>query len=246
MSGCLKRSVEDLRRMIAGGARWIPGVAWLLAWRDPLHLARRLLARAVLQRAHHARGCLLDLGCGGKPYRSMFQNVERYIGLDVQRSANVDVVGNGMRLPFRNGTFNTILCNEVLEHVPEPGDLMAEVTRALAPGGCLLLTTPQTWGLHHAPHDFYRYTCFGLKYLAEKHGLQVVEIAPTCGLWATLAQRLVDTIIYQYGARWHWRISREVSVLLAPILLTGFILDKCFGPLGDTLDNVLVARKPGK
>jgi len=96
MSGCL----EDLRGMIAGGARRIPGVAWLLAWRDPLHLARRLLARAVLQRTHHVRGCLLDLGCGGKPYRSMFQNVERYIGLDVQRSANVDVVGNGMRFPF--------------------------------------------------------------------------------------------------------------------------------------------------
>ncbi len=149
-----------------------------------------------------------------------------------------------MALPVRDAVFDTVLCNEVLEHVPEPAILISEAARVLKPGGILILTTPQTWGLHLEPQDFYRYTRYGLCYLAEKSGLEVIEVTPTCGLWSTLAQRLADTVIYTYAAgRSRWMIEL-LSLLLAPVLMIGYGLDKLFGKQGDTLDNVLVARRP--
>ena len=222
----------------------IPGGPWLLAWTDPLHLARRLLRQAIKEHSHYAQGSLLDIGCGGKPYRDLFQFVDRYIGLDIPSGGKVDVIGDAMRLPFRSQVFDTVLCNEVLEHVPEPSVVMAEAAQVLKPGGYLLLTTPQTWGLHLEPYDFYRYTHYGLRYLAEKNGLEVIEVIPTCGLWATLTQRMVDTIIHTYVIHRPPWVILALSILLSPVLLTGFILDKLFGKQGDTLDNVLIARKP--
>jgi SAM-dependent methyltransferase len=222
----------------------IPGGIWLLGWTDPLHIARRLLRQAVQERAYYAQGWLLDLGCGGQPYRNLFNHVERYIGLDQPPNGQVDVYGDGMALPFRDGTFDTVLCNEVLEHVPEPSRLMAEAERVLRPGGYLLLTTPQTWGLHLEPCDFYRYTKYGLQYLVKKSKLEVVEVVPTCGLWATLAQRFADTIINTYFVGHSQWIVKILSLLLAPVLMIGYGLDKLFGKRGDTLDYMMVARKP--
>jgi SAM-dependent methyltransferase len=223
--------------------RRLPGGPWFLAWRDPHNLAYQLLRQAVQERAHYAHGWFLDLGCGKQPYRDLFKHVERYIGLDIPPNGQVDIYGDSMMLPFRDEIFDTVLCNQVLEHVPEPAKLMAEAARTLRPGGVLILTTPQTWGLHLEPHDFYRYTKYGLRYLAEKSGLQVVEVIPTCGLWATLVQRLADTVIFTYAVgRPQWLI-KGLSLLLIPVLISGYGLDRLFGKRGDPLDHVMVARK---
>jgi hypothetical protein len=74
--------------------------------------------------------------------------------------------------------------------------------------------------------------------------LEVIEVAPTCGLWATLTQRLADTVIYTYAVgRSQWVIT-ILSLLLAPVQLLGYGLDRLCGKVGDTLDHVMVARKP--
>ena len=213
-------------------------------WGDPLHIARRVLRRTMVERAHHARGRLLDVGCGSTPYRSVFANVTKYIGVDLPGTGSPTVFGDALRLPFLAGQFDTVLCNEVLEHVPDTGALIGESVRVLRPGGILILTTPQTWGLHHEPHDYYRFTKYGLRYVAEKAGLTVIEVAPTCGLWATLAQRLADTVVYTYLVRRSRVWVTAASVALAPVLIIGYATDQLFGRRGDTLDNVLVARKP--
>lgn len=186
---------------------------------------------------------MLDVGCGYQPYRRLFSHVERYVGLDAPGSGLVDVGGDALALPFRGAAFDTVLCNQVLEHVPEPATLLREVGRVLKPAGTLLLTAPQTWGLHHEPNDFYRYTKYGLRYLAENNGLRVVDIAATCGMWTTVTQRVADTVIHTYAAsRPRWMIE-VLSVLLAPLLLAGEIADRLTGRQGDTLDYVLVATK---
>jgi SAM-dependent methyltransferase len=130
-----------------------------------------------------------------------------------------------------------------LEHIPEPKKFMEEVVRVLRPGGVLLLTTSQTWGLHLEPHDFYRYTEYGLRYLAKESGLAVVDLVPTSGLWATLTQRVADTVVNTYCAgRSRWVIV-VLSLLLAPVLVMGYGLDRLCGKRGDTLDHVMVAKK---
>ena len=216
----------------------------MLGWTDPLHLVRRVLRKAVAERLHYTQGRLLDLGCGERPYSDLFPHVELYVALDIAPYGDVDVCANAEALPFRDGAFDTVLCTELLEHVPEPSRVLAEVSRVLQAGGHLLLTSPQTWGLHGEPYDYYRYTCYGLRYQAERSGLEVMEVAPTSGLWGTTAQRVADTAVYTYAARWPRWAAELLSLLVAPLLLLGAGLDGMAGKRGDTLGNVLVARKP--
>ncbi|MCI0415649.1 methyltransferase domain-containing protein [bacterium] len=222
----------------------IPGGSWLVAWTDPLHIARRILWNTIKEHADYARGWVLDLGCGAQPYRSLFQHVDRYVSFDVSQGPQIDVRGTALALPFVDSAFHTVLCSEVLEHVPEPSRLLVEVERVLKPGGILILTTPQTWGLHLEPFDFYRYTKHGLRYLAEKSKLNVIELIPTCGMWATLTQRLSDTVIFNYAEGRNRWIVEGLSLLLAPVNLIGYGLDKLFGKRGDTLDHLMIAQKP--
>lgn len=231
--------VESLR----GRIRRLPGATWVHARVHPHHLTTRLLRRAIRARARYARGRLLDVGCGGEPYRSLLEQVQHYVGVDVPPNPTADVAGSGLALPFRDEAFDTVLCTCVLEHVPEPGSLMAEIARTLRPSGHLLLTAPQTWQIHLAPNDFYRYTHYGLRYLAETSGLRVVEIAPTSGLWATVAQRIADTVVYTYAGRWARLPRLALWVPMALVLWSGAFLDTIFGLQGDTLDYVMVAQK---
>jgi SAM-dependent methyltransferase len=237
------RWIEEALSSISNTIRHLPGGNSIMEWMDPLNISRRTLRDIIGRRAHLARGYLLDVGSGGQPYRELLKDVDRYFALDISPNRDVTVYGSAMALPFREGSFDTVLSNQVLEHVPEPYLLMKEAARVLKGGGILILTTPQTWGLHLEPEDYFRFTRYGLRYLAEKAGLDVIEIAPTCGIWATLSQRLSDTVIFQFARGYsRWKI-RLLSLMMAPVSFLGYSLDRAFSRKGDTLDNILVARK---
>ena len=214
---------------------------------DPLWIAKRSLLRTLARVAPAAHGRLLDVGCGTKPYRDLFAGITGYVGIERpgtrSQSRVVDVWADALALPFRSASFDTVLCNEVLEHVPEPQRLFAEAARMLRSGGSLLLSTPQVWGLHEEPFDFYRYTRYGLEYLARASGLEPIEVRPTCGTFAMTGQRLASFFFYSTGA---YRVV-ALNLLMRPLLALGQLLavalDELAGRRGDTLDNVLVARK---
>ena len=86
-----------------------------------------------------------------------------------------------MSLPFADRCFETVFCAQVLEHVPRPEELLREAFRVLKVGGQIILTVPQTWGLHEEPHDYYRFTRYGLRYMLERVGFQVRSIEPRGG-----------------------------------------------------------------
>jgi SAM-dependent methyltransferase len=160
-------------------------------------LINRHLMRSIRHAsATHARGLLLDVGCGGRPHESIFlPYVDRYIGVDTPASAlsRVDVAAIASHLPFPDQTFDTVLCTEVLEHLSDPATCLREMGRVLRVGGHLILTTPQLWHLHEEPYDFFRYTRYGLSHLCNGAGLKVVEIRPHGGPWATIG---IVTIIH--------------------------------------------------
>jgi len=209
-----------------------------------LWLARQRLQSTLQTDAAHARGTLIDLGCGAKPYRHLFTRVDRYIGLEMPGFKQADVIGDALQTPFVDRCADAVLCNQVLEHVPEPQRLMREAARLLKPEGILLLTTPQVWGLHHEPNDFFRYTRYGLDRLARNAGLHVQRVEPTCGFWATFAQRAADLILHTYGRAWPAPVRQTVAASLAPPLLLADTLDRLTGRRGDPLDHLLIARKP--
>lgn len=157
--------------------------------------ANGLLMRHVDQLARGMKGrTVIDVGCGEQPYRACMQGFTHYVGFDSpdapDRGSHADVLGDALALPFASGGADAILCTEVIEHVTDPGAMLSEFARVLAPGGSLLLTSPFTWHVHDEPHDYWRFTEFGLRLLLERGGFHVMALRPTNGfLGATIQSR---------------------------------------------------------
>jgi SAM-dependent methyltransferase len=109
----------------------------------------KLLRESILRRLEPNME-VLDLGAGaGRVAQMNFRGlVRRVAGLDpdsrVANNPYLDEahVGRGDRLPFANERFDLVFCDNVLEHVEEPGAVLEEVARVLRPGGWFLAKTP--------------------------------------------------------------------------------------------------------
>lgn len=216
-----------------------------VSWRDPAKIEKQSIVDALVAASNYASGRLLDVGCGHKPYRDLFADrVSCHIGVDFPVTAAgasaADVYADSTALPFANASFDTVLSTQVLEHLPEPKAMLREVYRVLCPGGHLILTAPQTWGLHEEPHDYYRFTGYGLRYLAESCGFAVDYIKPRGGLFALIGQLLIN---YYYQRR-RWVQSGALRRWLGEVIVWVFArLDRRFPCPGDTLGYAMVARK---
>lgn len=179
-----------------------------------------IVGRWLADNAGAVRGDLLDLGAGNQPFRPWYQPlVRRAVAVDVAPAPGLDVLTLVAPLPFRDNSFDTVLCTSVLEHVDDIEAAAGEIARVLRPGGRLLISMPFLYPTHEAPYDFWRTTHFGLRGLLERHGLHV------------------DTIAAQGGP----------ILLVCHYLIGGLgqFLTKAaarLGPFGRLLDNALVRR----
>ena len=196
----------------------------------------------------HARGAGLDAGSGRAPYREFLRRrCGTVTGIDVEvRGDGVDHVGDIQNMPeIASDSIDTILCTQVLEHVPRPRDALREMKRVLRPGGVAILSVPHLSIIHEAPHDYFRYTRFGMQELCGGAGLEVVELTPTGGLICFLghgaSSALMTTVGAIPGLRW---MVWPVNYLLLVRLLG--LVDRLLGlPAIYPCDYVLLARKPG-
>lgn len=194
-------------------------------------------------------GKLLDIGCGDKPYKEMVSPyVSEHIGLDHDKSlhdkSNVDLTGTAYQIPIEDNYVDSILCTYVLEHLEEPSLAIAEAYRVLKSGGHAIYTVPLFWHVHEAPRDFYRYTKYGLMYLFEKNGFEVVEIKALTGFVVTFCQELTY-VLYRLrkGGKINplWWIIPPVGHVVQAF---GYILNKIDPTKDFTTEYILVARKP--
>jgi ubiquinone/menaquinone biosynthesis C-methylase UbiE len=204
-------------------------------------LVERINREHVRQAAgQYARGRVLDVGSGQRPYAEFFAE---YTGLEIDRvryaETPADVWGSALALPFGDQSFETILSSQVLEHVPEPWQMVEEMARVLKPGGHLILTAPHIWGLHEVPHDYFRFTCYGLEYLARRAGLEPIEVLPMAGYWVTAGVRFC-----YYLKRFERGIFKPlVRLLYAVVQLEAWALDRIHRVESDTWNYLLVARR---
>lgn len=204
----------------------------------------RVMRRTMEGLTHKVSGALLDIGCGGLPYREIFSSkVSRYVGVDRERSRasmrGIDACGDALALPVRGQAFETVICSQVLEHLPEPDRAMAEMARVLKPGGLLILTAPHIWGIHEEPDDYFRYTGFGLRYLAERTGLSVAEVRPMGGYWMTTGSRFCYYL--EHFERGPFILPVRVCYLLVQV--SALLLDRLHRVESDAWNYLMLARK---
>ncbi len=117
-------------------------------------LDRRLSTLAKLVNSESPKRTL-DLGCGEgvllDALASLLPPESRLVGMDVVappehaswHAVTGDIAG---RLPFADDAFDVVVAGEVLEHLPHPDLMLAEIRRVLTPDGRLLLSTPNFVG----------------------------------------------------------------------------------------------------
>ena len=155
---------------------------------------------------------ILDYGCGGSPYRSLFPN-SNYVRADFTPCEGLDfLLPADSSVPAPDNSFDMVLSTQVLEHVPEPAHYVAECFRVLKPGGFLVLTTHGLFEDHGCPYDFQRWTADGLRLLLERAGFQTKGAKKlTCGPRA----------LCFFFNQWFWQLQAPKSSLFG-FALWGF------------------------
>lgn len=226
---------------------------WHVKSKDPHYIHYYFLIRDIKEAiANYAKGNFLDLGCGNKPYESLYKPfTTTQTGCDVVQSDDnrVDVLCPVTDLKFDNNQFDTVLCTQVLEHVFEHDRMMKEAFRVLKPGGHIILTVPFAWELHEEPYDFFRYTKHALKELFEQTGFEIDYIKPNGGKWAAIYQLRTNMMYLSFRRRkTFW--NKLKKILYMELRLTqlrnhfAIWMDNHFYDEIFTQNYIVVAHKP--
>ena len=199
--------------------------------------------------AQYASGVMVDIGCGEKPYQKMAAAyVQKHVGVDhsdtFHNKSRIDLVGTAYKIPYGNESCDSILCTAVLEHLEAPDLAIAEAFRILRSGGYAIYTVPLFWHLHEEPRDFYRYTKYGLEYLFEKNGFEIIEISALTGFCVTFAQELVYYIQRFRKGRWLNPLWWTIPFISTIIQVLGYLLSIIDHSEGYTALYIAVVKKP--
>src|SRR5208282_1345602 len=162
---------------------------------DRTYLHTLMLESSLKQCGTFVRGVTLDVGCGRKPYeKTFFAGAKKYVGMDcLADRSQPDIVGSATDIPLGDAGFDTVVCTEVLEHVPDPLLALREMYRVLKPGGHLVLSTPMYWPRHEVPYDYFRYPYDGLLHLINSSGFELVQLFNRGHSYAFIGQVIQHT-----------------------------------------------------
>ena len=194
-----------------------------------------------------AGAVVLDAGSGEGRHRAAFPR-QRYTGVDLAIGDSqwnyraLDALADLNALPFRVATFDAALNIVTLEHLRHPGAALAEIGRVLHPGGRLLLVAPFEWEEHQRPHDFFRYTQFGLRALLESAGFTDIELTPVGGFFRLLSRRLLNGLqFFMRGAGWF--LFLPAALIFVPLSLVLPLFEPLDRERTFTLGYICTARK---
>lgn len=147
--------------------------------------------------AHQTSRLTLEVGAKTRPYKDIFPNT---ISFDINLHTGLNLQADAHDLPFKSGSFSSLLATEVLEHTHDPHQVINEFHRVLRKRGKLILTTRFIFPLHDTPHDYFRFTKYGLKHLCRD--FSKVTITPettTIESLAVLFQRFASQTVIGFN-----------------------------------------------
>jgi len=182
------------------------------------------------------KGTLVDLGCGEAPYKDFFlKYVDTYIGVDWTKTlhnSKADIVSDlNIKINLDNETADTIVSLSVMEHLYEPQTFLNEAYRILKKDSYIILGVPWMWGIHEAPHDYFRYTSFGLEYMFQKAGFKEIKIEPTTGFFTTWIIKM------NYFMMKFVRGPKLIKYTIKLLLLPFWYISQKIAPILDKLDR---------
>jgi len=228
----------------------------LIASRDPqeVGIGSRLVADLIAgfydsNIEQHARGKLLDLGCGKVPlYAAYREFVTDNICVDwvntLHKNEYLDYEFDLTKeLPFNDNEFDTIILSDVLEHIPVPEQLWKEMARILSRNGKIIMNVPFYYWIHEKPHDYYRYTEFALRRFVEISGLRLIKLESIGGAPEVMADIFAKNILRLP------KLGRSLA-LVAQWFMLGFIRTKFGKRVSEATSSsgplayCLIAEKP--
>jgi len=162
--------------------------------------------------AQYLYGHLLNAGCGSRNINNylLANAATKITNYDIASDDPDVIVGPLEAMPFEDGTFDSVLCNAVLEHVADAEEAIRELARVVKPNGHIVVAVPFLQPFHACPTDFRRYTADGLTALGRRAGLDIVCVLPVHSIAQTLGW-----IIWEYAQEKGGRIRRSVAWALA-------------------------------
>lgn len=113
-------------------------------------------------------GSAVDSDRQGGKYSEYFSKASSYTTSEVNEGFGSDLVLDVRSMPeIEDESYDCVYCSGVLEHVDDYRSGLEEITRILKPGGIFLLGLPFRQPPHHVPHDYWRFTEYGIRYLLE-------------------------------------------------------------------------------
>lgn len=218
--------------------RYAPSVApWNVSFLNWYYLKKAMINAAK----QNIKGICLDIGAGNSPYKK-YLNVARYISVDKKQTRAVnyqenqnDIDADAKDLPFDNDFADTVLLNQVLEHIDDYEKVLEEIHRVLKKGGKLIISAPFVYHIHSEPNDYFRFSEYGLRYLLQKHNFVIYQFS-YLGYVGTALVSIWNGFIWQvWNANSFTKFLRNTFFLLPLFVI--ILLNNCMGMILDMFVN---------
>ena len=215
---------------------------------NPFFFIKRGVYASVRANACYMKRVMLDLGCGSKPYKDLFK-VDSYVGLDVEasghdhRDSQIDVLYDGRRMPFCDNVFDSVLAAEVFEHISDLDEVIGELRRVMKPSAHMVVTIPFVWEEHETPHDYVRFTSYGIVMQMRKQGLQVVRVDKTTNYVETCFQVWNAYVSQHILPSNNYLRFLLIPLIISPVTILGIVLSRLLPESRALyLNNAIVVR----
>lgn len=171
----------------------------------------------------YCRGKVLDAGAGHLLYRNILNKYPiEYESMDFEKTdPELSYVADIQKMPkIKSNRYDFVFSRNVLEHVLKPENAIKEINRVLKKGGYALITVPHLAYLHNEPHDYWRFTKYSLRNLAESNSFEIINLEEIGGLIAFKAY-IFETIFLG--------ITYGIPLINKICFWTNYLIQKIFG-----------------